>query len=49
MDNSAPTSYYENASSTLSDDVVRRKLATRSALTPDSAKLILAMVGLPVS
>ena len=49
MDNSAPSSYYDNASTTLSDDVVRRKLATRSALTPDSAKLILAMVGLPVS
>ena len=27
-----------------SPDVVRKKLAMRSALTPDSAKLILAMV-----
>ena len=39
--------YYENAGPAKVPEAVLAKLATRSSLTPDSGKLILAMVGLP--
>ena len=39
--------YDDTAPAPAVDEAVLAKLATRSSLTPDSAKLILVMVGLP--
>ena len=46
---STPTNYYDNAGSSRmeTNDAILAKMATRASLTADSAKLILAMVGLP--
>lgn len=44
---STKVDYYENSGSFELPEAVLAKLATRSSLTPDSAKLILVMVGLP--
>ena len=46
---SSPTNYYDNGGSSRmeTNDAILAKMATRASLTADSAKLILAMVGLP--
>ena len=47
---SSPTNYYNSAASSSrmeTSDAILAKMATRASLTADSAKLILAMVGLP--
>jgi len=44
---STKVDYYDGAGMMKVPDAVLAKLAVRSSLTPDSAKLILAMVGLP--
>ena len=46
---SSPTNYYNSAASSSrmeTSDAILAKMATRASLTADSAKLILAMVGL---
>ena len=39
--------YYDQVGELTTTDAILAKMALRSSLTPDSAKLILAMVGLP--
>ena len=45
---SRPVDYYDGKAVSLDiPEAIQRRLSVRSSLTPDSAKLILVMVGLP--